>query len=554
MRACAAVVAFAVFLPWLAPGYVLSYDMVFVPHQPLRWDLVAPPNGLPRAVPLDAIVSVLTTVVPGALLQRAALFGIVYAAALGAGRLVPTERRATRLVAAVVYAWTPFVAERLLLGQWALLAAYAALPWVVGAALAVRDGRPGAWPRLVVPAAVSAVTPTGGLIALAATLVLTGRRGWPRAAGAVLALNAPWVVSALTASATGRSDPTGVTAFAARGENWSGPFGALLGTGGVWNAQTTPGSRASVFVPLITLALVAVAVVGFAELRRRWPSGGSARLAALGLGGFALALLGVVPGTAAGLEWTVAHVPGAGLLRDGQKFLIPYALLLALGAALGAQRLAARLARPRARLVFGAMLVLPVAVLPDLAYGVGGQLRPARYPPDWDRVAAIVAADPGEVVSLPLSLFRRYAWNHNRTVLDPAPRYLAGPVLTDDTLYVGDLVIGGEDPRVAPLRRLVEAGRPVAATGARWVLVQPGSGGTLPAGSLAGLNLVYAGPDLELYANPSAAPRPSPGLVRIVLVVAAYLGALVVFLLAALALCLPSLRDSAIIRRRGRAP
>src|SRR6266700_8294456 len=35
------------------------------------------------------------------------------------------------LAAGVCYAWNPFVAERLLIGQWALLLGYAGLPWVV---------------------------------------------------------------------------------------------------------------------------------------------------------------------------------------------------------------------------------------------------------------------------------------------------------------------------------------------------------------------------------------------------------------------------------------
>ncbi|MEU8661641.1 hypothetical protein AB0C31_33770, partial [Actinoplanes philippinensis] len=69
----ALIVTVLVLAPLAAPGYVLSYDMVFVPRQPLRWDLVLPSATLPRAVPLDALVSLATQVVPGWLLQRVAL-------------------------------------------------------------------------------------------------------------------------------------------------------------------------------------------------------------------------------------------------------------------------------------------------------------------------------------------------------------------------------------------------------------------------------------------------------------------------------------------------
>jgi hypothetical protein len=48
-------------------------------------------------------------------------------------------------------------------------------------------------------------------------------------------------------------------------------------------------------------------------------------------------------------------------------------------------------------------------------------------------------------------------------------------------------------------------------TNIRWVLVQHGAGGEVPASALSGLDLVYAGPTLSLYENPKApttAPEP----------------------------------------------
>ena len=48
-----------------------------------------------------------------------------------------------RLAAGVFYAWNPYLAERLLIGQWALLLGYAGLPWVLRL-LAPDRGGPGA--------------------------------------------------------------------------------------------------------------------------------------------------------------------------------------------------------------------------------------------------------------------------------------------------------------------------------------------------------------------------------------------------------------------------
>ncbi len=203
------------------------------------------------------------------------------------------------------------------------------------------------------------------------------------------------------------------------------------------------------------------------------------------LASFVLAAAGTAPGAPV-LEWLVANVPGAGLLRDGQKFLIPYALLVAVSLSVGAEVLADRLARRfdanAGRVVLVAAALLPVAVLPDLAFGAAGQLRPVRYPADWDAVAARVAAAPGEVLSLPFEGYQRYGWTRGVVVRDPAPRYLDAPVLINDALRVGAVTVDGENPRAAAVAALVDAGRPVAGLGFRWVLVRKEPGVGVPPG------------------------------------------------------------------------
>ncbi|MFF0367928.1 hypothetical protein [Micromonospora sp. NPDC005087] len=516
----AAAVTAVVLAPLLLPGYVLRYDMVFVPRQALGWEVIAPASALPRAVPQDAVVALANQLVPGWLLQRLVLVAILYLAALGAARLVPTERVAVRVVAALGYAWTPYLAERLLVGQWGLLVAYAALPWLVRAAIGVRTGRPGALPRLLLAAAASALTPSGGVIALVAIAVLLPGRypGAARAAstalGATVLLNAPWLVAGFASTGSGKSDPAGVLAFAARAENWAGPLVALAGTGGIWNGQTTPASRGALLVPLVTVLVLAVAGFGVPLLRRRWPAPVTGRLGLLAVGSWLVAALGALPGGADLLGWLVATLPGAGLVRDGQKLLIPYALALAVAAAVGAERLADRLAArfdpATGRVLLVGAALLPVALLPDLAFGAAGRLRPVAWPADWTKVARLVEQRPGEVISLPFQEYQRYGWNRDQVVIDPAPRYLGVPVLIDDTLRVGGLAVAGEDPRAERVRELLDAGTPVSAAGARWVLVQRAAGPPPPPTALAGLRIVHDGPELTLYENPRWSPPPAP--------------------------------------------
>jgi hypothetical protein len=147
---------------------------------------------------------------------------------------------------------------------------------------------------------------------------------------------------------------------------------------------------------------------------------------------------------------------------------------------------------------------LPVAVMPDLAWGAAGTLHPVQYPADFDKVAAVVAADPGEVLALPFAEYRSYRWNAGQTVIDPAPRYLPAPVVTDDTLYVSALTVEGENGRAAAVRQLLARGGSAAEAGTRWVLVDRSAAQSTPPTALAGLVEAYIGPDLELYANPVA--------------------------------------------------
>jgi hypothetical protein len=293
-RLLALAVALLVTGPVLAPGFVLLRDMVAVPRQDLDLEALGLGSSLPRAVPADAVMALVTAVLPGDLVQKALLLLTVYAAVLGAARLVPPgpdgRRGLAGAVAGLVYGWSPYLAERLLIGHWTLLLAFAALPWIARAALRVRDGEAGAVPRLVLACAPAALTPTGSLLAAGVVAVLVGRRQAFLAGSVVLVLSLPWIVAGVLHPSGGASDPAGVTAFAARAEGSGGPLLALLGTGGIWNAGAVPSSRGSALLPVVSVLLVALAVAGW--VRSGATRGPGLRLVLLGGAGLILALAG----------------------------------------------------------------------------------------------------------------------------------------------------------------------------------------------------------------------------------------------------------------------
>jgi hypothetical protein len=523
------VLALLVCAPLLAPGYVLSYDMVWVPDLALRPDTLGLGSALPRAVPSDALVAVLDEVVPGQLLQKVVLLGSLGVAGTGAARLWSSDAPVAALATSSLYVWNPYVAERLLLGQWPLLVGYAALPWVVVAARRLRDdGDDRAWWPLVLGLAASSLSPAGGLAALLTALAVQhgGDRPWRRTGavlGAGLAVNATWVVSGLAVPAGGWSDPAAVELFAARGEGHLPILPSVLGLGGIWNSAVVPDSRTTVVGLLSTGVVLVVAGLGAWSLRSQRCSG---RLLAVGACGLVVALLGAaVPGV---LEALVDALPGAGLLRDGTRFLLLWALPLAWWFGAGVQLLARRAPRAELAAFAGVLAVIwPVASLPDLAWGVGGALRPVSYPADWLRAVeeADDAADGGDVLVLPFHAYRAPAWNDRHPVLDPAGRLLAATPVVNDDLVVAGATVEGEDPHAQLIGDALagpDAAAALADAGISVVLVATEAGD--PGTDLAALPLLWRASTVQVHLVPGpVAEPPAAGRGRILAVATAWL-------------------------------
>lgn len=504
LRAWPWVMSIAVCAPLLAPGYVLSYDMVWVPHLSVtRPDLWGFGSALPRAVPSDAVIAVLDTVVPGQLLQKVMLVSVLGLAGTGAGRLLAGRSAPARLAAASWYVWNPFLAERLVLGQWPLLIGYAALPWVAGTCLAPRADRRW-WIGLVAALAATAMSPASGLMgALVAGCCAGGRRA---VLAVTAAVNLPWVVAGVLHAASGRTDASAVALFDLQPEAHLGRLGAALSLGGVWNVDVVPASRSLLVSTVCTVVLWAVMLAG---LRVGWRS--HRRLVrALGVPavvGLLVALAGWVATDELG--WFVANVPGGGLLRDGSRYLALLAPLEAVLLGLGVVALAESTSRRAVRQFVATLgVLLPLVALPDLGWGAAGALRPVSYPAAW--TAARDAVDDslleGDVLVLPFTSYRAPAWNRGHPVLDPAGRFFTRPTVTNDDLVVSGSTIEGEDRRARRIGAVL-AGDAVAdglrREGIGFVVVEGDAGDLGPAAAQIGtLHPVFASRLVDVYAVP----------------------------------------------------
>lgn len=451
--------ALVVALPWGGRGFLLTYDMVWVPRWELfRDDLWGLGTALPRAVPSDAVVSVLAVVLDPALLQRLVLVGAMVLGGVGAARLVDHLGLAPRLVAATYALWNPFVAERLVLGQWPVLVALGCLPWIV---VALRDPRNVRWIVLTLALAGTALSAATGIMGLVTALVVGVRVGAVRLTVLAGLLNAPWIVAGIVHSGGLAADVTAVRLFDAQPEGPFGRLGAVLALGGIWNTEVVPTSRTTVVAAVLVAVLWAAMVVGAVAMWRA-RRGQLAALAVLGAVGLAIACWGWLAPEL--LERAIDWRPEVAVLRDGTRYLALLVPLQVVTLAHGAAALTisasgAHATTVRWRMVpAGLLLALPLAALPDLGHGVGNRVTPVEYPADWREARSAVAAStvPGDLLVLPFSAYRAPDWNEGRTVLAPAGRYFDRTTVVDDRLTVSGQVIAGEDPRAARIAPLVD--------------------------------------------------------------------------------------------------
>ena len=156
--------------------------------------------------------------------------------------------------------------------------------------------------------------------------------------------------------------------FALTGDALPAPL-AALGLGGIWNSEVVPTSREGIAAVVALVALAALVALGFATWWRSSPS--PVRMVVCWGCGWTLAVVTwLVPDQ---VEWLGTHVPGAGLLRDGARYLSLCLPLVVVTASAGAER-AVALARTHVSrftaVVLAAVIVVgPITLMPDAAWG-----------------------------------------------------------------------------------------------------------------------------------------------------------------------------------------
>ena len=507
-------VALTVLGPALGRGVVIAYDMPWAPEPRLTPFALGVGTPAPRAVPSDAVAAVLGMVLGSSLTQKLVLVAVLVLVGTGAAALlrevVPGAGALAGSASATTAIWCAFVAERLVVGQWTVLLGYAVLPWVIRAVIRSREPD-GPFAPVVGWLAVAGL---GG----ANTVVVAGLGAlglflppvrW-RAVVATLAGAAFAAVWALPALAAGSGAEGGAAEFGPRSDGPWGVVGSLLTTGGFWNPASYPPGRDSP-VLAATALLLALASAGAAFAASRGRRGRP--LVVTGVAGLLLAVVSVTPVLGDWWADAVLQLPGGGLLRDSQKFVAAWALVLSLGA--GVLVTTCRRVAARETAVVGGVLLalLPITLLPALAWGVGGRLVPTTVPDSYrGAVSELNRLDAGVVGVLPWRQYRRYDWNGSRISLTLLPRMSAHQVVYDDSLPLASGSVAGEDVRAARVSAAIAVGtdpvRALAAEGVRYVAIERGTGLPEPEPP-AGVAVVVDSPTLTVL-DLGGGRRPDP--------------------------------------------
>ncbi|HLS45239.1 MAG TPA: hypothetical protein VK045_07375 [Ornithinicoccus sp.] len=521
--------------PW--DGVYLYRDFVTVPDPVLGANTLGG-DGAPRAVPLDAVVSLLSTVLPAGLVARLLLVAPLLLVGSGMTALLRRHGPVATAVGAGLAVVNPYVAERLLLGQAPSLLGYAMIPWLV---LAVRADRPlvARMGLVLIAAAPAAVTPVGAVMAGVTVLVVSLTLG-PRSTSAdatrpvphrmgeaigllapVALLSLPWLLAAL-AHPTAGAVPDGADAFAVAADGPWGTVGSVVTLGGVWASGAWPESRMHPGVLAVQLVLVLGAAGAWWWLRRggrQRPDGwgpGRRRFLDLAAAGYVTVVAGVLllAGPLLPLWRELQQVPGLALARDTHRWLGWAALAVAVLLALGAARLTApvRGEASQGRTARGAVtvgvvvgaLALGTLTVPDVPGRLARDLRPVAMPAEWRTVVELVNdGSDGAVLLLPWQPFRQVDWVGPVQFLDPLPRALEAEALHSRTLVVHrdgkTWEVGGEgDTGLTGLGRGASlSADALRQRGIGQVVVWRGSPGESPAPG-AGTTLVHEGRDWQV--------------------------------------------------------
>lgn len=460
------ILALAVLLPLLKPGYILLLDMIATPK-------VRMPMEVSNSYLFGTALYLVNYILPSQIIEKLLMFVVLLFSFVGMHRLVPTKSEWPKYFAAILYVFNPFVYSRFMFGHIGLLLAYAAAPFLAKTILDFLD-EPGLRKAVLIAilaTLMAMVSPhhivfaalIGGIAFIVFALFsLRDRRRILRIAGFVLlivliflTLNSFWLVSfskgessqAQVMSRFGRQQIIGFQTMADK------RLGVLFNTAamyGFWGDEDRRYVLQKNIVPgwdIIFVVLFVIiawgAVVGIRGKEKRWRA---ITFLVVGVISFVVAV-GVAHPWFAPIFWFLdKYIPFFKGFRDSQKFVALLILSYGYLGALGMENVLELLKRVKKIPSWIIMiaptffLILPLLYSPLMLWGFGGQIKPVDYPKDWYQTNVMLNRDKDDFKVLFLPWHQYMGFNFaGRVIVNPADNFFDKPVIRGDNIEFGKI-------------------------------------------------------------------------------------------------------------------
>jgi hypothetical protein len=424
-------------------------DSVWGPHQVINW------RSPDATIVWQIIDHYLTALLSGPVTEKLIISAILFITGLTGyflgRRLLPPMLAWTT---GTLYLLNPFAYERLVAGQWIVLAGYAALPLSLGLAWDALQskGHRAAYRWLVLFATYPLISPhfaymnaflCVGMVLLYCLLErptwLRSRRTvwWALAAGAAtLVANLIWLRSS-KAGYFGTFTSLDFTTFRTASDPVVGVWGNVIGLYGFWRGSAFIEPKdllGSVWI-IIAAIIVLLSVTGALRAAKERNALALALAAAIPFC-VVLAVGYSSPFTKPLTEFLMQYLPGFKGLRDSEKLVGVVALAYATLAPYGAQYTQKFLTTWRpVRYAVPVLLVLFAAISTTGIWAdAGGQIPLANYPTGWYSVRTILNRTPHQtVVVLPWHEYLNLDFTGSY-VAQPAGVFFNNPLLSSDEL------------------------------------------------------------------------------------------------------------------------
>ena len=473
----------AVCAPWLNGGRLLLLDWSTAqPTQLFPSQLLGLHGGLVSGYPFGLFANLILKVVGsfGSVVPVIIFFPI---ASVAIGRLIPGEKLG-KLAGALLYCVNPFVYDRIFVGHLGLLLGYALLPFAFLSLLSIGSSdrrfsgiKLGIWWTVLIGCSPHFLWIFG--IPLGLFLVLN-LASWKMAKNLLVAIgfvvltNLYIVIDARAGGIDQRIGINNLIAYRTLSDPHLGLIANVVGLYGFWRLGPALAKDLIAGWPLVLFAILVVAGSGFyGAIRgrpsisdRAWTRRNSIFILLCGILGIFLAMGDQGP-TGSVFRFAYIHVPFFAVMREPQKFLMLWAMVLALGFGMGIEGLKRAMRDGKAqKLVFIVILALPIIYQPLMFWGLSGQVQTSHYPKSWYSVRSMIGGRQGALLALPWHQYLAFPFTGHRVIANPASQFFGGNVIVGGNVELPNIFTTSTSERQAYLDYILPRGGEVADFGA----------------------------------------------------------------------------------------